>query len=169
MNLKSLALLALLALGGKLAWDRYQTRLGGPAEIKDPIYAELKVAMTLQNRTIEQVMLVKMADMAECSRESGNVEAILGKEFANQPGQSMKVLAADCSRELTPRQMSLFDNKPSSVTYLSLARGARQEREARVIVWGLSVEESNLFCDALAKSQASTRKGAATCVRALES
>ena len=67
---------------------------------------------------------------------------------------------------LSPRYAKLFDNEPTFVTYLSMARGDRRERETRLLYWGVSMEESDKVCDEVSKMQ-SRRKGAVTCVRAV--
>jgi hypothetical protein len=156
-----LGLLALLA-AGKFAWDRSQP--GGPAVIKDPVYAEMHVNVTVQGRTLEQVIFVKMASYSECEKDRDQLERLFGKT-----GLPTTVKSADCTRQLTPRQLALFDDQPTSVTYLSIARGARAEREIRMIVWGVSVAESNLLCDSMLRSSDSKHQGKVSCIRAVES
>ncbi len=155
-----LGLLAVLA-AGKFAWDRFQP--GGPAVIKEPVYAEMHVDVVVQGRTLEQVVFVKTASYGECEKNRDQLQQLFGKVSV-----PMTVKSADCTRQLTPRQLALFDDLPTNVTYLSMGRGARAEREIRMIVWGVSVAESNLLCDGMVRSYEGKHQGKVACIRALE-
>ncbi len=166
MNVKRLFFLTTAGISAIAGWSRYK-EFRHPNEIAEPVYAELHVKLDIGNRSLEQVMLVKTADMTECGRARSELESGAGVVVANT-GKALKVSSSDCFRELTPRQAGLFENLPADVTYLSMVRGTGLEREVRVIVWGISIEESNIICDGLAKSERPRRQGAVTCVRPLQ-
>ena len=157
---QELQLLAML-VAAKYAWDRFQP--GGPAVFKDPVYAELHVNVEVQGRTIEQVVFVQAASFGECEKHRAQLEQLFG-----QVSLPMTVKSAECLPELQPRQRALFEDQPGNVTYLSMHRGARTERDIRVIFWGVSVAESNQLCDGMTKAYADKHVGRVACVRALE-
>lgn len=155
-----LLLLAVLA-AAKFAWDRLHP--GGAAIFKEPVYAEMHVHVDVQGRAIEQVVFVETSNFAECEQHREQLDQLFG-----QASLPMSVQSAECHRELQPRQRALFEDQPGHVTYLSLHRGARTERDIRVIIWGASVAESNQLCDGMTKAHVDMHVGRVACVRALE-
>ena len=135
-----------------------------PEVITDPVYAELRVRASASGASFDQTILVKTIDQVDCKGIRESLEKVYGPDAA-KAGQQWQVQSSECKTELAPRNARLFEDEPASLTYLSMARGNRLERESRIITWGISVEQSNMLCDALAKSEISRRKGAVTCIR----
>lgn len=171
--MRNLALIAIaIALAGFIYhWQKTQTeqmRIANdekrnPEIINNPVYAEIHMDMNVKDRSIEQVLLIKAVDEEDCQNFSKNLSQ---KIIDHQgPGMKWKVERSDCSPSLIPRYANLFDNKPTDVTYLSVARGDRREREMRLIYWGVSTEESNRVCGEVSKFQR-LWKGQVTCIRA---
>lgn len=138
-----------------------------PEIISNPVYAEVKVGLDIGGRSYDQVILVKAVDQADCGKAQQELERVYGVD-AVQAHQNWTVKSSDCTADLEARYLKLFDDRPTYVTYLSLGRGDRKERESRVITWGVSVDESNTLCDGVAKNQ-KHRKGAVQCIRAAQS
>jgi hypothetical protein len=109
-------------------------------------------------------MLAKTLDDADCAQYTKVLEEML-KRTAAKICPNCTVQPSACKAELTPRYLSLFDNAPSVVTYLSLDRGSAGERETRLVYWGVSVEESDSLCSVLPEFQKG-RQGHVGCVRA---
>jgi hypothetical protein len=119
-----------------------------------------------RGRSIEQVIFAKTVDQADCKKYSQNtLGQISRRDEALNPGRGWKVQSSECKTELTPRYAKLFDNEPASLTYLSIARGDRYEREVRLIYWGVTLEESDKVCDGVSQMQIGY-KGTVRCIRA---
>ena len=138
-----------------------------PETIANPVYGELKVGLEVGGRSYDQVLLVKAVDQADCDKMQQKLETVYGPN-AVKAGQSWKIKSSECKVELEARYLKLFDNRPTYVTYLSMGRGDRQEREFRVVTWGVTLDESNILCDGMAQGQ-KNRKGAIQCIRATPS
>lgn len=146
-----------------MAWKGYfqwQDAKANPQVIKYPVYAEAHITKSAKGRDLELVMLAQMVDQADCS---GN-KADLAQQIGAVDG--WQVQSAECKSELDPRYAQLFDNTPVLVTYTSLGRGERHEREMRMVAWGLTVPESDKLCDVLVQKYSHERKGEVKCVRA---
>lgn len=135
-----------------------------PETISNPIYAQMKIALEVNGRTFDQVILVAVADQAECAKMQGMAQNVYGPN-APKSGQNWTIKSSECTTEIEPRYAKVFENRPTYVTYLSIGRGDRKEREMRIVTWGVSVEESNALCDGMARTLAS-RKGTVACIRA---
>lgn len=158
-------ILVIAAVGG--AMKKYRSERAdalNPAEITSPVFAELRVLQTVNGRELEMVALAATADEADCRRIGEHLlSGILAARKAT-PNEQRSVKSHECKRELPARQQRLMDNKPSSQTYLSLGRGGPQERELRLIYWGISVEEANAICE-LAPSFRPLWTGPINCIR----
>jgi hypothetical protein len=133
----------LIIVGGVIFW--YQQKQGGPvADFKNPIYAEARVTAKIDGRNIENVFLIQTASEDEC-RQSGSAFI---RSLQNEKSMPLTLKSSNCKPVLSPLYAKLFDNQPIHTTYISIARGANKEREARILFWGLSLDESNLICDA---------------------
>jgi hypothetical protein len=142
-----------------------------PEIVSDPVYAEFRIGIDVDNRTFDQVILVKTGDSAECRKLLGRADIIYGSE-ADEAGHHWKMRSSECKAEIGARYAALFDDLPTHVTYLSVGRGGWYEREARMVTWGVTVEESDMLCDVLAKFLTETRKirsGYVTCIRSARS
>lgn len=132
--------------------------------ILNPVYAETRVQWNIPGRSTEGVMLAKTTDQADCQQYARRLETLLQQNAASIC-PSCKVQPSVCSTELSSRYTQLFDNKPLSVTYLTMDRGDASERETRLIYWGVSVAESDRLCGVVNEFQKG-RKGKVNCVRA---
>jgi len=138
-----------------------------PETISNPVYAQLKVGLETGGRSYDQVILVKTVDQSDCGKVQQQLENVYGPAETAKVHQSWNIKSSECKADLEPRYLKLFDNRPMSVTYLSLGRGDLKERESRMVVWGVSVDESNILCDGVAKNQ-KNRKGIVQCIRAVQ-
>lgn len=139
-----------------------------PAEIKNPVYMEIRITTENARRSFEAVALVKTANDADCERLSKNALQSLGLELDRARAVPMTLKSVECKAELSPRNAQLFDNEPNVLTYISAARGSRVEREIRWIFWGVSVQESDMVCSMVPELQRNL-KGKVRCIRALRS
>lgn len=165
--MKNLLILIVLIAAGYAALQKYrETRAVtmNPAEITAPVYAEMRVLIGRDGREWEMVVFEATKDEAECQRSGSEFIEGFMRAPKSDPSEQRTLKSRECKRELPPRYQRLFANQPSSLTYLSLARGAPHEREIRLIYWGMSVEESNAVCG-LAPSMQTLRKGPVTCIQ----
>ena len=161
-----LIVLAFVVLAAVLA-PRFLNRHHAPDEdmatITNPVYAEARVKLDAGGNSIEGVMMAQTIDEADCQQQIGQLSKELSKFASVCP--ACKLQAPECKTEIAPQYTRIFDNKPTSLTYLSLARGQSAEREMRLIYWGISVDQSDKLCNAVPDFQ-KHRKGAVSCVRA---
>lgn len=61
----------------------------------------------------------------------------------------------------------MFDDKRMDTTYLVAQRGNRFERNGRMVVWGLTGEESVQVCEVMRKSLRVNYSGDVNCVKQL--
>ncbi|HUX82501.1 MAG TPA: hypothetical protein VMV35_06655 [Halothiobacillus sp.] len=153
--------------GGYYGWQHYQhsqDEKANPDVITHPDYATLRMNVVFPNRTVDGTLFVKTVDPADCQR---NIQLLKDeaahKLFAMCP--QCEVQTAECVPQLPPREAILFENKPTAVTYYSLARGDRHEREMRIIYWGVTDAESDKLCNGMLMTPMNGRRGAATCIR----
>ncbi len=137
-----------------------------PKAITNPVYAEFSVVFDGSDRSGKALSFVQAADDADCKLALSEI----AKSFASSMGSSsmsMKVESSSCKTELPAKYAQLFENTPAALTYMSVARGNNSEREFRMFVWGVSVEESDAFCDGLAPKLKTLYKGKVRCIRAV--
>lgn len=139
-----------------------------PEVISHPVYAEVHMSLDARDRSFEQVWLAETVDQMDCEKYSQETLKQLFERQASDDAGKWQVQSSECKTELAPRYAGLFDNEPSFLTYLSMDRGDRHEREVRLIYWGLTLDESDRVCNGVSKLQ-SNRKGAVTCIRPLQS
>jgi hypothetical protein len=160
--MKKIIILVFFFIALKYGWDRYQpgsVQADDLAAFANPVYAVVRFKFEARGRSFDQVVFVQAKDAADCDKFSKNTAN-------NGLRKGWKLGSSECITDLEPRYVSLFENLPSFVTYLSLSRGSQNEREERIIYWGVSVEESDRVCGGVSQMQ-KERKGAATCIRAL--
>ncbi len=154
-------LILLLVIIGSAFYYYQQKQLSAldPEVIAHPTFDKIRMTLNARGRTFEQVLFAKTVDDADCKKYSKNVIDDLQKKQSNDSAGQWFVKLSECKPELAPRYAELFDNEPTFVTYISMARGDRRERETRLLYWGVSVEESDRVCDSVSKMQ-NGRKGA---------
>lgn len=164
-----LIILGVLGYFGK----KHQQDAGGgqddtrnPADIKNPVYAEIRFKADLDDRTIHMVVYGKGFDDADCHKMIGDLpETML--EHKRPDGTSIWALeSSQCESTLESRSARLFDNKPTFVSYVSASPGAPKEREVRMIFWGVTAQESELVCGEVPHMHQKWA-GAIKCVHAL--
>lgn len=163
---KIILVLFVIGIGFGIYHHRRQNTLN-PEVIANPTFAEIRMSLDARGRSFEQVLFAKTANPADCKRYSQFIVDGLQKKQANDASPPWVLKSMDCKPELESRHARLFDNQPSFVTYLSMARGHRTERETRLIYWGVSPQEADRVCDMVAKIQ-SGRMGGVTCIRAMQ-
>lgn len=159
--MKFLILILLALAGGSYLYtkERQQEALH-PSVIKNPIYAEMRFSLEVGGRVFEMLLLAKTTGEAECRSASSRLSLIKDQFEANR----WKIKSTECMANLPPRYAAMFEGTPTHVTYLSITRGAPEEREIRVINWGITVEQSDKLCDAL-MAGVQRLKGTASCIR----
>lgn len=135
-----------------------------PETIVNPTYVEIHMSLEARDRKFKQVLFAQAVDEADCRRQLAKIVESVQKAQASDAAGGWSIESQECKAGLAARHARLFDDEPTPVTYLKLARGDRAEREARLIYWGVSPEESDRVCDGVAAMQKS-RKGAVTCIR----
>jgi hypothetical protein len=151
-------------LAAVFVFRKVDTGLDDPAVMTHPVYAETRVSMQSPQGAIDMLILTKTADQKDCEAQAAQLDAKM-KSGSYAACPSCTAPQSKCLSELPARFANLFDNKPGAITYLSLDRGQPEEREHRVIYWGITVEQSDTLCGAVPAFQEG-RKGAVTCVRA---
>jgi hypothetical protein len=158
-----LAFVVLAILVAPRLLNRHLAQGDEMSAIANPVYAEARMKVDAGGNSIEGVMMAQTIDQADCQRQVSELSQELSKVASVCP--TCKLQAPECKVDIAPQYTRLFDNKPTSLTYLSLARGQSSEREMRLIYWGVSVEQSDKLCNAVPDFQ-KHRKGAVSCVRA---
>ena len=159
-------LVVLMLLAAAFGWQHMvkrnqQAGATAPAPISDPIYAEVHVERSSVDRSIELVMLARTIDQNDCDQALKRIPQQLKLACAD-----CALKSAECMPELPSRYGKLFNNAPTHVTYISIERGAEEERDMRLLTWGVSLEESNKLCD-LVPLYKTKFKGSISCIRAL--
>jgi hypothetical protein len=166
-------ILFLCIVGGVLfMYQRYQGKLplsGSEDVISNPVYAEFRVTMSGHGRDIEFISFGKTRDEADCNKflKSMSTGFQIGQKSLPNSKISSNVKSSKCGPELPPRYAGIFDDAPLFTTYISMAKGDKDEREMRMIPYGIDQKESDMLCDEMARDRAKFWKGAITCVRAI--
>lgn len=136
-----------------------------PPSSKRPVYAETKVDLKGDSgRVINSVVLVATASQTECDAAAAKmVQTVI--DASARKGVTGTVKSIECKTELDSRMARLFANQPTFVTYMVLGRGKPEERETRMLYWGVTVEESDLLCEMVPQIQKGW-VGKVSCVRA---
>ncbi|MDR2240038.1 MAG: hypothetical protein LBE33_06295 [Zoogloeaceae bacterium] len=137
--------------------------------ISNPVYAEVHATLDVGDRHLEGVIFTEVVDETDCKKYSDAMVENLQEAQTSIPTKwVMKSL--ECKSELPPRFAKFFNNEPTFVTYLSIARNNWRERETRLLFWGVSVDESDMICNQIRDGifrKHNIRKDALTCVRAM--
>ncbi len=155
-------LLVIAALGA-LGYYAYQHLLG-PAEIVNPVFAEIRVNMSVGGREIEAAIFGKAVDDIDCRLRAERVKDNLEANCNYCVSKSIV-----CKASLAPRYARIFDDEPAGATYLSVNRSNHSERNVRVILWGLTGAEGDRVCDQMKRVFAKIHSGPMQCVRGLAS
>ena len=143
------------------AYYFYQKRQdpNNPDEIDKPVYAEVRVTLNAPGRELEMALFSAMASEEECRTRT---QLVWDNVISACTQCSSRV--KDCTSELPARYAKLFSNVPIASTYLSLTRGAKTERDGRMVIYGLTTQEGNLLCEQMKQQFATRYTGKLECV-----
>lgn len=157
--LKTLFTLAVLAAVGWFAWNKY---VGGPSRIfENPVYGEMRATMNVQGREIEMVVFARMADESDCK-----LRALLSWSNALKACPTCTLTPAKCQAQLPARYARLFNDEPIPSTYLSASAGKADERDGRMVVFGLTDREGEAIREQMRSVILQEYRGSAHCVKA---
>jgi hypothetical protein len=121
----------------------------------------MRASTVIQNREIEMAVFVRTRNQLECA---GGTRAMWGGALKNCPTCTLQ--EPKCYDELPPRYAKLFDDVPIPSTYLSATSGGILERDARIVVYGLTDAEGPGVCETLRAQLATQYRGKTHCVKA---
>ncbi|WP_341676195.1 hypothetical protein [Niveibacterium sp. SC-1] len=162
--MKNIVIILAVIIAFGVAWQQRPRDKAAPAVASNPVYAETRVTMDAGSTTIEGVMLGQALDDADCRKQLRVIEAEMSAT-SERVCPTCKITTSTCKTDLVPRYAKLFDNEPTHLSYISLARGTPDEREYRMIYWGLTVQQSEQLCSIVPHLQ-KKRAGTVRCVHA---
>jgi len=130
-----------------------------PADIAEPVYAEIRLSLPIPTREISAVAYGKMTSRTDCERRS---ERALEKSMSDCA--ECRFSLSSCRTDLEPRYLRLFDDEPIHATYIAFHRGSRFERDVRLVYWGLTPQESQEVCALVQKAAKRNYSGRVECV-----
>lgn len=152
-------LVVIALLGSSLYFN--QILANNPSEIEEPVYLKSHVSIEIPNisRDLEMVVLGEMVSESDCAKRS---DKFLGEIFTKCP--FCEVESTVCKSEIRSAYEDLFYDEAGDVSYLSLTRGSRYERSGRIVVWGLTDKESDIFCAEMKKQVSTEYQGSMECI-----
>ena len=152
-------LVVIALLGSGLYFN--QILANNPSEIEEPVYLKSHVSIEIPNisRDLEMVVLGEMVSESDCVKRS---DKFLGEILTKCP--FCEVESTVCKSEIRSAYEDLFYDEAGDVSYLSLNRGSRYERNGRIVVWGLTDKESDIFCAAMKKQVSTEYQGSVECI-----
>ena len=165
--MKQLVIVLIAIVAAVKLWFWFQEKRSAQdlsMDFSNPVYAQVRGSVVVGGRKIQEVDLVKTANKQDCERAIERVEALL-ERARKQSNLPFNIDSKSCDSTLPPHLARTFDNVPTETTYLSAARGAPNEREVRIVYWGVTARESDAVCS-FAASFSQEHKGAVTCIRA---
>jgi hypothetical protein len=155
--LKTLIIVVLLAAAG---WYLYQKHIGGPPQVfENPVYGEMRMTASAGNREIEAALFVRASSDFDCK---GRGYISWSEALAGCP--TCQLQEPKCHGELPPRYAKLFDDVPIPSAYLSATAGAADERDGRMVVYGLSDAEGVAICEQIKAEMKKKYKGSISCI-----
>ncbi len=153
-----LILIIMAVVGAVYSYGVYQDN---PADIASPVYVESRVVLTIPKmaRELEYVVVGEMTSMEDCQQRS---KRYLENLFEKCDTCSLK--QHQCKSDLAHRYKKLFVGQTTHTTYLSLNKGNRFERNARMVIWGLTEEEADMACEHIQQKVKETYNGTTRCV-----
>lgn len=137
--MKGLLFIAIAAFAAYYGYNHSRN----PAAIDAPVFGELRVDVQAGPRTLNVLLFAKMANDDDCRARA---EAVW-KKVIDCPECTMQLV--DCKPQLSARYEQLFDDVPINISYLSLTRGSRYERDGRMVIWGITGKEGEQMCELL--------------------
>ena len=158
--MKSLFLLIVIGVVGWFVWHKYAAG-GPPPVIENPVYGEMRATANLQGRELEMAIFARMTDESDCQARA---QVAWGNAFKDCP--TCSVQAVKCQAQLPPRYSRLFKDEPIPSTYLSATAGRADERDGRVVVYGLTDQEGAAMCEIIRDVILKSYHGTAHCIKA---
>lgn len=152
-------LLVLVLLAGGYYWFTHQQGREGIEAIENPVYAEARVDLQVQGRELNMVLLGKMVDEEDCSAR--------GERFWRDTLEECtecQFVRYECQTELDENYLALFANQQTRTSYVRLDRGNNDERDGRMLVWGLNKYEADMLCSFLKEKMKTHYSGQVSCV-----
>jgi len=157
--LKTLFTLIVIAAIGWFVWNKY---VGGPPQsFENPVYGEMRATVNVQGREIEMAVFARMADDSDCRMRA---QRSWSKALNGCP--TCTLTPAKCQAQLPARYARLFNDEPIPSTYLSATAGKADERDGRVVVFGLTDQEGAALCEQMRTVILQEYRGTAHCVKA---
>lgn len=153
--MKTLLIIAILGIAAYFYYPHFRA----PVATAAPSYAEVRVDVEVASRTINMVLFAKMLDEGDCRQRT---EAIWRKILQDCKDCAFQVM--NCKSELSLRYAQLFDDEPINLTYLSMKQGSGAERDGRLVIWGLTVNEAAQVCDQMKGAFRSRYTGDLRCI-----
>ena len=154
---KLLLVLVLVAAG--YYWFSHRQDQAVIGEIENPVYAEARVDLTVEGRELNMVLIGKMVDEEDCSARGERFwrDALVGCT-------ECQFIRYECKPELDENYQPLFANQLTRTSYVRLDRGTGDERDGRMLVWGLNKYEADMVCNLLKERMKTHYSGQVICV-----
>ena len=120
---------------------------------------KIRVAIDIPSRSLDMVMFGAMANDEDCRNRT---QIVWEKVISGCAQCSFQV--KDCKNQLPARYAKLFSNTPIASTYLSMTRGSKYERDARLVIYGLTAREGNAVCEQMKQRFATRYTGKLECI-----
>jgi hypothetical protein len=156
--MKKWIVLLLLIGGGYYAYQQRQDPTN-PETIAAPVFAEIRVGIEIPSRSLDMVMFGAMANEEDCRTRT---QIVWEKVISGCAQCSFQV--NDCKNQLPARYAKLFSNTQIASTYLSMTRGSKYERDARLVIYGLTAQEGNAVCEQMKQQFATRYTGKLECI-----
>lgn len=127
-------------------------------------YLEARVLMRSPHLEVEMVAVSDRPTAAQCANGADAIRAILQ---CTDGATTCEVKSVLCRPDVDLRYRKMLDRRPAALRYAHLQFGADDAlaRSRAVIVgWGLTVEQSQAFCNALAEQWRQNKPGVIECI-----
>lgn len=151
--------LVLILVAAGYYWFSHRQDQAVIGEIENPVYAEARVDLKVEGRELNMVLLGKMVDEEDCSAR--------GERFwrdALEACTECQFVRYECKSELDENYQPLFANQLTRTSYVRLERGNGDERDGRMLVWGLNKYEADTVCNLLKERMKTHYSGQVICV-----
>ncbi len=150
---------ALLIIAVLLGLGYYIVNYHSPfqTQVTDPYYSEIRVK--LREHDVEMVGIGKMNSFEDCQARSlivwANTLEHLGEVSFN----------SQCKKTLPNRFLKLFDNEPTSASYIVLDKGRGEERDGRFLFYGIPASQVYDACEEITKEIKQSYSGEVYCIK----
>jgi len=136
-----LSLLVIIAGAAIYSYNKYRQN---PNVIENPVYmkAQVDVAIPQSSRSLELEVIAELVSIEDCESRRNKY---LATYIKNCP--TCQVESTECKLSLGGQYRALLSKQKANTTYVSLSKGNRYERDARIVIWGLTDREAEHFCE----------------------